>query len=306
MDFSQSNIKNFIIHEIGNKLRDEKLFLSSTVQIIDEELENTLLNYFLKPFIKENDFFTFNHNTTLELNEVYTYSKKLFLQEDTSNFIEFSQNIARHLYENSIHPKINRGELIVVKIGNVKYENQVLDLIGIYKSEKKDSFLKVLKKENNIDLKADQGINIAKIEKGCLILNHDESIGYKVLNIDTNETTDYWLNKFLNIKAISDDGHKTKEIIQLCKNFSNDILLSNYDKEVQISFNNEFVNYFEDNEIYHKDDLLDNVFKDKDMAKEFFDYYEVKKESYSFDINDSFELSQIDIKKEKILLENFK
>ena len=185
MDFSQSKIKHLIIHEVGNKLRDEKLFLSSIIQTIDENLENTLLNYFLKPFMKKNDFFNFNHNTSLDLNEVYTYTKKLFLKEDENNFIEFSKNIARHLYENSIHPKITRGELIIVKITNVKYDNQVLDLVGIYKSEKKDSFLKVLKKENNIDFKEDKGINISKIEKGCLVLNYDDSAGYKVLNIDT-------------------------------------------------------------------------------------------------------------------------
>ena len=39
MDFSNSKIEYLIVHEIGNKLRYEKAFLSSTIQEIDEHLE---------------------------------------------------------------------------------------------------------------------------------------------------------------------------------------------------------------------------------------------------------------------------
>ncbi len=78
MDFSQSKIKHLIIHEIGNKLRDEKVFLSTTLQNVDEDLENILLNYFLKSFLTQKDFYHFNHNSDLNLNEIYSYSKSIF------------------------------------------------------------------------------------------------------------------------------------------------------------------------------------------------------------------------------------
>ncbi len=304
MDFSNSNIEYLIIHEIGNKLRDEKTFLSSKVQEIDERLEKTLLYYFFKSFMGDNSFYKFQHSSNLNLNEIYAYSKEIFHNSDELNFIDNSKKITTHLYDNSIHPKINKGEIIIVKFSNIKMENESIDCIGVFKSEKKESFLKVLKQEKDIKLQDEIGINISKIEKGCLIFNRNETEGFQVLNIDNNLVTDYWLKKFLNISLISNDSYKTKEIIDICKNFSKDVLSSKYETDIEFSFNNDYINYFEDNEFYSKDDLLENVFHNKEIKEEFFKYYEHNRESYNFNIDDRFELSQNDIKKEKKKIKN--
>lgn len=305
MDFSQSKIKHLIIHEIGNKLRDEKLFLASSLQTIDEPLENTLLNYFLKSFLNNPEFFNLNHNSDINLNEVYTYSKNIFNINDENNFIENSKNIAKHLYEFTLHPKITKGELIIVEIENIFYENKEITLLGIYKSENKDTFLKVIKRENEIDLKEDNGINISKIEKGCLILNHAKDDGFTVLNIDNNnQSTEYWTNKFLNIKPVNNNSHKTKEIIKICKNFSDEVLSSKYDNDIEFSFNNDFINYFEDNESYDVKKFAETIFKNDDIKKEFFDYHESNKENFDFNLNETFEVSINDVKKEKRKIKN--
>ena len=305
MDFSQSKIKHLIIHEIGNKLRDEKIFLSTKLQNLDKNLENILLNYFLKSFLIQQDFYRLNHNSDLNLNEVYSYSKSIFSKNNETSFIETSQNIAKHLYEYTLHPKITRGELIIVQISDIGYEDNLIDLIGIFKSENKDSFLKVIKDEKSIKVKDNIGINVSKLEKGCLVLNTDEIEGYLVLNIDNNnQRTDYWTNKFLNLKPIDNDIHKTKEIIKLCKNFSNDVLSSQYDTDIKFTFNNDYINYFEDNDFYDVDDFTDNLFKDDKMKKDFFEYHKSNEESFDFDMYDKFELSQSDIKKEKKKIKN--
>jgi len=305
MDFSQSKIKHLIIHEIGNKLRDEKIFLSTKLQNLDKNLENILLNYFLKSFLIQQDFYRLNHNSDLNLNEVYSYSKSIFSENNETSFIETSQNIAKHLYEYTLHPKITRGELIIVQISDIGYEDNLIDLIGIFKSENKDSFLKVIKDEKSIKVKDNIGINVSKLEKGCLVLNTDEIEGYLVLNIDNNnQRTDYWTNKFLNLKPIDNDIHKTKEIIKLCKNFSNDVLSSQYDTDIKFTFNNDYINYFEDNDFYDVDDFTDNLFKDDKMKKDFFEYHKSNEESFDFDMYDKFELSQSDIKKEKKKIKN--
>jgi len=305
MDFSQSKIKYLIIHEIGNKLRDEKVFLSQTLQEIDNDLESLLLNYFLKSFLVQKDFYQFNHNSDLTLNEINSYSKSIFDAKDKFVFIETSQNIAKHLYEYSLHPKIVKGELIIVQISNIHYEDDMIDVIGIFKSENKDSFLKVLKDKDTITMKDDTGINIAKLEKGCLVLNANQDNGYIVLNIDNNhQNTEYWTNKFLNIKSIRNESHKTKEIMNLCKSFSGDVLSSEYDMDTKFTFNNNYINYFEDNEFYNVDDFTDNLFKDDKMKSDFFDYHKVHEKSFDFDIYEKFELSQNDIKKEKNKVKN--
>jgi len=305
MDFSQSKIKHLIIHEIGNKLRDEKVFFSETLQKVDANLENILLNYFLKSFLTQKDFYHLNHNSDLNLNEIYSYSKNIFTKNDEVTFIKTSQNIAKHLYEYSLHPKIARGELIIVQISNIIYNDKTIDLIGIFKSENKDSFLKVIKDEKAIKVKDDIGINVSKLEKGCLLLNTNVLDGYLVLNIDNNnQTTDYWTNKFLNLKPIDNDIHKTKEIIKLCKNFSNDVLSSQYDTDTKFTFNNDYINYFEDNDSYDIDEFTDTLFKDDKIKKAFFEYHESNEESFDFNIYDKFELSQSDIQREKKKIKN--
>lgn len=304
MNFSNTTIDFLIIHEIGNKLRDEKCFLSADIQTIDEDLEKILLNYFLKSFINENQEYKFKHSSNINLNEVYSYSQEIFHSFNQDTFIQTSQKVAKHLYENSTHPKINKGELVIVKFSNILIDNEKVDCIGIFKSEKKDAFLKVLKEEKNIKFKDDNGINISKIEKGCLVFNKNEKTGFVLLNIDNNQITDYWLNKFLNIELICNSGYKTQEIIDICKNFSKDVLSKRYDRDIEFSFTNDYINYFEDNTIFDKEELSNNIFKNDTIKEEFFNYYEQNKSSYNFNIDECFELSQEEIQKEKKKIKN--
>lgn len=186
MDFSKSKIKYLIIHEIGNKLRDEKVFLSGSLQSIDDHLEAVLLKCFLKSFLTETEFYCFNHSSDISLNETYSYSKDIFQEKDEATFINETQKMAKHLYEFSLHPKIASGELIIVQISDVIVNNASTNLIGVFKSENKDSFLKLIKSNDSITVKDDVGINASKPDKGCLIFNTNEDDGYRVLNIDNH------------------------------------------------------------------------------------------------------------------------
>ncbi|PHS69582.1 MAG: hypothetical protein COB23_06435 [Methylophaga sp.] len=304
MDFSKSNIKHLIIHEIGNKLRDEKVLLSEALQDLDEDLEKILLNYFLKLFLVEKDLFKFHHNSNINLNEVYTYSQDIF-NSDKDLFITTSQNIAKHLYEYTLHPKITKGELIVVQISNVNIDNNEIDLIGIFKSDNKETFLKLLRENTNIKIKTDVGINISKLDKGCLILNTNEDSGYTVLNIDNHrQSTDYWTNKFLNLKIIDNNSHKTREILKLCRGFSNEILSTKYDKDIEFNFNNDFINYFEGNTNYDISSFKENIFKNENIEKDFFEYRESNKSFFDINLDEQFELIQKDINTEKKKVKN--
>lgn len=305
MNFSQAKIKYIIIHEIGNKLRDEKMFFSSSVQAIDEDLEKTLLNYFLKSFITNQETLSFYHNANLNLNEIYSYSKDLLIKNDEDLFIETSQNIAKHLYEYTLHPKIMKGELIVVQIENILFNDEMINLLGIFKSENKDSFLKIRKNEDTINLKNDQGINIAKLEKGCLILNVNSNNGFIVFNIDNHsQHTEYWTNKFLNIKPINNNRHKTKEIMKICKNFADEVLSKKYDTDTEFTFKNEYINYFEDTKSFDFVSFNETIFKNEDIKNAFYEYKELNKNSFEFNFNDSFDVSWEDVKKEKKKIKN--
>src|SRR4051812_37363964 len=103
IDFTRLEIKNLTTHHIGNKLRDEKFTLSDDTTSINDETKDSLLKHFLLPMRVE-EFFSFTHAVDLDLNEVYTISKALFSKP--KSFIKSSQNLAKLLYEQSMHPKI--------------------------------------------------------------------------------------------------------------------------------------------------------------------------------------------------------
>ncbi len=103
----------------------------------------------------------------------------------------------------------------------------------------------------------------------------------------------------MNIKPLNNNSHKTKEIIKICKKFSNEFLSKKYDTDTKLTFNNDYINYFEDNESYDINSFTEHIFKNNEIKKDFLEYKESNKEVFDFNINDTFELSQNDVKKEK-------
>ena len=194
--FSEANLAELSIHRIGNKLQDEFYVLSeNSLQIEDEMLKQLLLQYFLLPYEKVNEIYRFMHpNNDLSLNEVYHFANEIF--KDGSLFHQNTRQLATYLYEISNHPKIKSGELYVAYFENVQIEGDLHDAIGIFKSETKESYLKVYPQKDGFELSYEQeAINISKLDKGCLIFNTEKEEGFKVAVIDqTNRSTEavYW------------------------------------------------------------------------------------------------------------------
>ncbi len=51
-------------------------------------------------------------------------------------------------------------------------DNNVVDAIGIFKSELQSDFLQFEEKESNLEMILQHGINLSKLDKGCLIFNY--------------------------------------------------------------------------------------------------------------------------------------
>ena len=111
-----ANIEECLVHFVGNKTNDEGLKLSKEPLSISNETRNALNNYFYKPSVVREDFYSFFHQTNVNLNTIYSYIKEMFSNKGC--FHEQSLNIARYLYEKSMHPKIKGGELYVAYINN--------------------------------------------------------------------------------------------------------------------------------------------------------------------------------------------
>ena len=106
----------------------------------------------------------------------------MFSESDA--FHENSVNVARHLYELSVHPQIKSGDLFVARISDMDVDGELTDAIGIFKSENRQAFLKLDNTGDDFSIRHDDGINIEKLDKGCLIFDIDKDSGYKVCIID--------------------------------------------------------------------------------------------------------------------------
>ena len=70
--FENSDFNNIALHWIGNKGEGERLKLSKTDLIFEDEVIKLLSLYFLTAF-KSEEYYQLHHNSALSLNEVYTY-----------------------------------------------------------------------------------------------------------------------------------------------------------------------------------------------------------------------------------------
>jgi hypothetical protein len=173
-DFTDVVLDKIAIHKVGNKQIDEKLSLSKKELEPEDWIKDLLIQYFLKAF-KHPVYWQFQHQSKLELNEVYTFSKSIF--EDDSSFFENSVHLARHLFDRSNHPNIKGGEFYVCHFKELWIDDEEVDGIGLFKSENKENYLKVYNQEGVFEIDGEEGININKLDKGCLIFNKNGEDG---------------------------------------------------------------------------------------------------------------------------------
>ena len=297
-DFSEAILSGMSIHLVGNKSNEEGLIISEQNVKIDGSIASLLTNYFTSPF-KGSEFYTFNHESDLNLNEVYTYVKTIF--HNVNSLHLQSINLAKHLYEQSIYPQIKSGELYVVYFEDCKLDDEPTDVIGIFKSERKETFLKVYPEGASFAVEQEMGININKLDKGCLVFNTDEAQGYRVLLVDnTNKGEDakYWKEHFLNVSPRTDAYFQTKNYLQLCKDFSVEAF-PEADRIDQVSLAQESVRFFKEEEAFDKIHFHEKVLQEPEIIDAFEDYKEQYRERNKMQLFDEFDIHSDAVKKMK-------
>jgi hypothetical protein len=286
-----TQIETISIHRVGNKNKNESVFLSSEPVALNDETTGLLKEYFFKPFReKEENYFKFTNEVDLEFNELYKIAGEIFA--DASNTHHGSKKIATHLFEQSKHPHIKSGEVYVAHLTGVLLDNEKVDAVGVFKSELKQDFLQFEEKDSNLDIIVQQGININKLDKGCLIFNKDKEEGYKVLSIDSNKyDTKYWLEDFLGVNPLSDDNFKTKNYLKFCQNFAKDVVLPAEDKQQEVLFMNRAVNHFAKNDAFEESNFLNEVMENPELIPEFKHYKVEKGPKYSIEDVSTFDIA---------------
>lgn len=304
LNFESTTIHRLVVHQVGNRGREEGVKLSKTeLSKPDDYINQLLMMYFTKPFDGQL-IYNFAHDVSLEMNEIYNYASSIFGNEDL--FFAQSINIAKHLYDKSSHQKIKSGELYLVYFKNCVVDDEVCDALGIFKSENKDKYLRIQLHNDNFELDFEDGININKLDKGCLIFNTEAEHGFKVCTVDKlNPTGDaaFWKDEFLHLSVRPDDFYKSRSFIDICKRFSEDFLSpeNQHAKEEQVNFMAKTVQFFEEKQKFDPEEFKREVIREPQLIEEFDDFKEAYKEEFKIPdtIDEKFEIATDVVKEVK-------
>lgn len=296
-----NTIDRIILHCVGNKTNGDGVAVSEcSMELSDITKENIIA--LVNNSFESDEYYELYYSPKLELNPVYTFVRSIF--DNVYDFENQSQNFARHLYEQSTHPKIKGGEFYTVFFKGCILDGETVDAIGLFKSENKDTFLKVLREGGNFNLKSEQGINIKKLDKGCLIFNKDRENGYVVAVVDnTNRGVDaqYWIDDFLHVRQRKDEYANTENVMAMAKQFITKELPKEFEvpKADQIDLLNRSLQFFKEKDTFDIEDFANEVIEQPEVIESFKNYKKNYEEEHATEIDDSFTISQHAFKKQQ-------
>lgn len=299
-DTLNHTISEIVLHQVGNKMNDEGLHFSKSKLLLDDELHASLMTYFSSPF-KAVEYYNLYHQSDLNLNEVYNYVGQIFDYPEGLHLQ--SINLAKHLYDCCNHPKIKSGEFYTVYFKDCFINGVTVDAVGLFKSENKDVFLKVNKNTEQYGLAAEQGININKLDKGCLIYNTEKENGFLLAVIDnTNKGSEaqYWMDDFLHVLHRKDEYYNTKNVLSMCKGFITEVLPSQFEvsKAEQADLLNKSVQFFKEHDNFDLEEFSNEIMHQPEVVASFNEYknnFQIERE---IEIEDGFAISESAVKKQ--------
>lgn len=256
----EAELQTVSLHRVGNKSRDEGYKTTEKPITPDETTKEILQAYFLGAF-KLEKLYKFDNEHDLCMNNLYSLCKSAFNQERTFHYV--TKDIAKFLYEKSNHVNIKSGELYVCQLENIIFDDEVVNGIGIFKSEDKETFLKLKVDESNeyyIDFQ--EGSNTKNIDKGCIILNIDQPNGFKVLHLDQRSAdAQFFKDDFLCITEVKDEHYHTDAFLSSFKQFA-DKFYKSESKLLKAHFMQCCKDYFEHYKHFDYKEFKEIVFDD--------------------------------------------
>jgi hypothetical protein len=301
IDSSQVSFRALSIHYAGNKTADEPLVISDgTVELDDAGLREGLLGYFFSHF-KKPGYYRFAHSDTVALNTVYSLCDRIFAGQ--TDFHELSASLARYLYEKSVHPQIKGGELYVALFKSCLLDGEMVDAIGIFKTESKSRFFKTGQEGTRFRIWQDYGVSEDKLDKGCLIFKTERSEGYRVCIVDQTtrgEEARYWKDDFLGLAPCDDDYYKTNNFLTLCKSFIKEQMPEEFvvEKTAQIDMLNKSVEFFKKHEQFDFQEFSAEVMQEPLLMQSFERYRGGFEQQHGVAIENSFDISDMAVRKQ--------
>ncbi|MDR2848851.1 MAG: nucleoid-associated protein, partial [Bacteroidales bacterium] len=178
-----------------------------------------------------------------------------------------------------------------------------VDAVGLFKSESKETFLKVYPTTDNFEIESEDGININKLDKGCLVFNTEKENGYLVSVVDNLRQSGeamYWRDNFLNISQRRDNFHQTEQCLDMCKQFVTERLPENFNvnKVDQADMLNKSIQFFKENDAFTLDAFTTQVMQQPEVIQSFKDYKDEYEADRNVTIDQEFDISDPAVKKQ--------
>jgi hypothetical protein len=301
ISFTRAKLTHLAIHYVGNKGLGEELTCSKKeILIKDEFLKDTLMRYFTSSF--NNDiYYRFKDKADASLSNVKQASKVVFDQPQL--LMEQSAELAKLLYDQSLHPKIKGGEFYACYFKDAMVDGELCDALGYFKTENKETYLKVFQHISEFELDYENGISIRKIDKACLVFNTDKKNGYKLSVIDNNkagvECALYWEEDFLNATLKTGAYYHTRNFMDASRGFCEEILTeeNQVSKEDQRMMLNKSTAYFKEKDKFQLKDFENEVLVQPELVQAFKDYRQDFNKRLDVTAVDDFEVSPTAVKK---------
>ena len=259
LEVTDSKLTKYAVHYVGDALvLGEEAFLQPDVLL---EAAFTQLAFGKLDLEQQFEFF---HETNIGLNEVYTYVKSIFDQED--GFLEQSKHIATHLHSSSQHPNIKPGELFIGLFDNCLWHSETKKALAIVKIDEKEMFLDVKNEQNKMVINGIDGINVKKSNNLAVIVDMGQDEPPAVF-IKTKKKEDvvYWQERFLKVKAADEHFYKTNLALTECKKYI--LKEEGFSNTEKLGFLNKTLDYFRNEEEFQVDDYIENVFEKADVVQ---------------------------------------
>ena len=299
MNVILEKIEKLIVHNVGNKSHGEGVKFSQEETIFATS-ESTILKLIQNVF-KYDSLYEFHFTHDLSLNPVYNLINLLF--SDKSKFIDVSQSLASHLYNQSTHPKIKGGDFYIIYLKDCLIDDEIVDGVAILKSENKDVFLNIKSISNGFELESLLGMSIDKLDKGCLIFNTNKENGFLASVIDnTNKGSDaqYWFDIFLSVKERKDEYYNTQNVLSMCKDFISKELSNKFEikKTDQADLLNKSATFFKQENVFEFNKFVNEVIEKPEYIESFNSFKTNYEKEKNVDVQDNFEISEKATKKQ--------
>lgn len=302
LDFSAARLSRFSATWVGNKSRYEGITIpKQTLLPIHDGVDEMLMQAFLKPFEKTEEFFYFHHEEDVSQHPVYQCCMEVF--QNPESLSEQGPNLAQMLYMHTENPKVQGGEFFITYFEDLVLGGEPTSAIGLWKVEQKDAFFKTERNAESFTLNVIEGIPVGKPQVAALIFNLDETEGYRICAIDSVSKKDersFLKDEFLRLRPIEDNYFNTRHHISLAGEFISQKAPVKFglDRTGTIDLLNRSGDYFKDNDHFEVEDFTRTLFPEADQQEAFREFREQYARAYAVPLEDKFDISNQAVKRE--------